>query len=287
MSKPNKPTYDLESYRPINNLMCLEKIFEEYFKECLLIFLYENNIINIDHHGALVNHSTTTAITVINNKLIQNYENNKISALLSTDLSAAYDTIDNKILLTKLEHYGIRGDPLLLLKSYLENRKQFVQLETYNSEIIDALPCSCVQGSKLSSLLYTLYTNEIPLLYKLLNNKLYKNITGQNIIKFKNIEHLTINFVDDSNNIITFNDQNQIKNYIEAYYKLIHNFYNINKLKINPDKTNLLLIYKDKYSQSLNNFYFKAEQYKIYSKNTIKILGFYIQSDLKLNTEIN
>ena len=150
----------------------------------------------------------------------------------------------------------------------MENRKQFVQLETYNSDLIDALPSSCVQGSKLSSLLYTLYTNEIPLLYKLLNNKLNKNITGQNIIKFKNIEHLTINFVDDSNNIITFNDQNQIEDYIEAYYKLIHNFYNINKLKINPDKTNLLLIYKDKYTQSLN-------------------LGFYIQSDLKLDNEID
>ena len=138
---------------------------------------------------------------------------------------AAYDTIDNNILPSKLEHYGIRGSQLLLLKSYLTNRKQFVQLVTYNSDTIDALPCSCVQGSKLSSLLYTLYTNEIPLLYKLINNKLYKNITGQNIIKFKNIDHLRVNFVDDSNNIITFNDQNQIKTYLEAYYNLIHNYY--------------------------------------------------------------
>ena len=136
-------------------------------------------------------------------------------------------------------------------------------------------------------MLYTLYTNEIPLIYKLLNTKLYKNITGENINKFKNIEHLTVNFVDDSNNIITFQDQNQIKNYLESYYKLIHNFYNINKLKINADKTNLLLIYKDKYKQTLNNFHFKAEQFKIFSKNTIKILGFYIQSDLKYETEIN
>ena len=71
--------------------------------------------------------------------------------------------------MSKLEHYGIRGNQLELLKSYLSNRKQFVQLETYNSDIKNALPCSCVQGSKLSSLLYTLYKNEIPLLYKLIN----------------------------------------------------------------------------------------------------------------------
>ena len=135
--------------------------------------------------------------------------------------------------------------------------------------------------------MYTLYTNEIPLLYKLLNNKWYKTITGENIITFKNIQHLTVNFVDDSNSVISFNDQNQLKTYLESYYKLLHNFYNINKLKINPDKTNLLLIFKDKYKQSLKNFHFVAEKYKIYSKNTLKILGFYIQSDLKYDTEIN
>ena len=66
-SKPNKPRSDIDSYRPINNLMCIEKIFEEYFKECLIIFLNENNIINKDPHGALLNHSTTTAITILNN----------------------------------------------------------------------------------------------------------------------------------------------------------------------------------------------------------------------------
>ena len=109
-------------------------------------------------------------------------------------------------LLSKLEYYRIWGSPLLLIKSYLSDRKQSVQLETYNSDITSALPCSCIQGSKLSSLLYTLYTNEIPLLYKLINNKLYKSITGQDTIEFKNIEHLTVKFVDDSNNVITFDD---------------------------------------------------------------------------------
>ena len=146
LSKPKQPIYKLESYRPINNLPCLEKLFEEYFKQCFLLFLNENKIINNDHHGAVKHHSTVTALTMINSKLIYNYENNKISALLSTDLSAAYDTIDNNILLAKLEHYGIRGNALMLMRSYLTDRKQFVELETFSSNLTDALPCSCVQG---------------------------------------------------------------------------------------------------------------------------------------------
>ena len=129
----------------------------------MVIFLNNNDVINNDHHGAIQQHSTVTALTMINSKLIHNYENNKISALLSTDLSAAYDTIDNNILLAKLEHYGIRGNTLMLMRSYLTNRKQFVQLETFSSNVTDALPCSCVQGSIISSILYTLYTNEVPI----------------------------------------------------------------------------------------------------------------------------
>ena len=104
-----------------------------------------------------------------------------------------------------------------------------------------------VQGRKLSGTLYTLYTNEIPLLYKFMYNDWFYMLTKLNRIIYENIAHTTINFVDDSTNIISFKDHSQIKNYLTNYYKLIHSFYNINKLKINADKTQLLLNYKEKY----------------------------------------
>ena len=135
-------------------------------------------------------------------------------------MSAAYDTIDNKILLQILEHYGIRGSPLKLIKSYLKDRKQFVEIEIFRSQILESLECSVIQGSKLSGLFYTIYTNEIPLLYKLLHGDWYQKLTGAISQKVKLIYHLTVNFVDDSTSIVTFSETNQICKYLENYYNL-------------------------------------------------------------------
>lgn len=286
LSKPDKSINLIDSFRPINNLPCLEKILEEHIIIHLNIFLEENNILHDNHHGGRKLHSTTTALTQINNKLLYNLENNKISATLTTDLSAAYDTVDNVILLNKLEHYGIRGNSLNIFKSYLSDRKQYVEIDTFSSQIKNSPPCSVVQGGKLSGTLYTLYTNEIPLLHKLMYNDWFYTLTNKNKILYKNIEHCTVNFVDDSTNIISFGDHTQIKSYLTHYYNLIQSYYNINKLKINADKTQLLLVYKNKHKENLKHFYFKAEQFKITPKKVIKILGAHLRADLKLDTQI-
>ncbi|KAI0213956.1 hypothetical protein LSAT2_000961, partial [Lamellibrachia satsuma] len=52
------------------------------------------------------------------------------------DLSKAFDTIDHTILLSKLRYYGIDDAGLFLLKNYLSNRKQYVEIEEIKSEIL-------------------------------------------------------------------------------------------------------------------------------------------------------
>ena len=65
----------------------------------MMEFIEANNIILKNHHGSLKKHSTITALASINEQLNKNYYNNKFSALIQTDLSAAFDTVDHKILL--------------------------------------------------------------------------------------------------------------------------------------------------------------------------------------------
>ena len=64
-----------------------------------------------------------------------------------------YCTANHSILLIKLEHYGIRGIPLLRFKNDLSKRKQYVQFKGTNSKVFDII-CGVPQGSVLGSRLF-------------------------------------------------------------------------------------------------------------------------------------
>ena len=90
-----------------------------------------HNIILKEHHGSLKYHSTNTALAKIYHHLMSNYHNDKISAVIQTDLSIAYNTVDHDILFKKLEYYGIQGSENNLLRSILEDRYQYVEIDGF------------------------------------------------------------------------------------------------------------------------------------------------------------
>ena len=73
--------------------------------------------------------------------------------------------------------------------------------------------CSVVQGGKLSGLLYDLYKNKLPLINLILKS--------HNISKNKLPSHSTIQFVDDTSNVIGFKDDDIMKKYLENYTKIL------------------------------------------------------------------
>ena len=76
-----------------------KKIVEQYFKDCIIDFCNDNNIITNNQHGSRKDYSTMTALADINHTLTTNYDSNKYSMVIQTDLSAAFDTVDHNILL--------------------------------------------------------------------------------------------------------------------------------------------------------------------------------------------
>ena len=247
----------------------------------------KNDILDKSHHGGIKNHSTITAITQIYDYLYKYDDIGTTSVILATDLSACYDSIDTKILLDKLEHYGVRGDWNKLFASYLTDRKQFVRLDQANSILRNSPNCSIVQGSRLSGALYNTYCNEVPRLPRLINTEIYHKLVSKDKLNIKHISHHVVNFIDDSSNIIGFRDHDKVKHYLEQYYKLLYNYYNINKLKLNNDKNKLVIINKPRLNNHFKNFTFRAGGEIVKTVSKIKILGTWIQCDLKLDAEIN
>ena len=77
-----------------------------------------------------------------------------INGVLFLDLKKAFDTVDHKILLAKLELYGIQGVALNFFKSYLTNRSQLCTVQGTNSQL-KKIRCG-------GSLLFSLYINDLP-----------------------------------------------------------------------------------------------------------------------------
>ena len=69
-------------------------------------------------------HSTSHALNYSIDEIKQSIEKGDHVLGIFIDLSKAFDTIDHKILINKLNHYGVRGNTLSLIESYLSNRKQ-------------------------------------------------------------------------------------------------------------------------------------------------------------------
>jgi hypothetical protein len=124
---------EISNYRPISVLTSFSKIVEKVIFNRLYAHVSLNNILSVEQHGFGRKGSTETAIFDLTNNILQALTDSKQVGGIFRDLTKAFDSVNHKILLTKLGFYGVRGTFFKLITSYLNNRYQRVVIKDKQS----------------------------------------------------------------------------------------------------------------------------------------------------------
>ena len=202
------------NYRPVSVLPIFSKLLERAIYKRLITFLNENKILYDYQFDFREAYSTELALTLFLDKVTNALENKEFVIGIFLDLSKAFDTINLKILLKKLESYGIRGIALTWFRNYISNRSQYV---IYNGKCSahQTLKCGVPQGSILGPLLFLLYINDL----HLVSDKLFSLL-----------------FADDTTFLITGKNPNQVNDILNNEMGKISQWFKVNQLSVNFKK---------------------------------------------------
>ena len=177
------------------------------------------------------------------------------------DLRKAFDTVNHDILLSKLEHYGVRDSVLDWFRSYLTGRKQYVSFNEQSSELL-INNCGVPQGSVLGPLLFLIYINDLPNISKILNFYL---------------------FADDTNIYYESKSLHELERTVNKERCKLCLWLNVNRLSLNIDKTNFIVFHP--YNKPLKQYItIKINKKAIYEK---EYLGVLVDSSLSWNYQIS
>ena len=216
----------LENYRPISLLPTFSKILEKLIQNRLKHFLIKHKIITEQQHGFVSNKSTTTASYTLINSILEGLNNKHNVFGIFCDLTKAFDLVNHNILLAKLEHYGVRGIVLQIIKSYLQDRQQSVEIiqnvngnrkrfQSNYSNLLQGVP----QGSILGPMLFLLYINDLP-----------ESIPDAQLILY----------ADDTSAIIKHECIQTLQEKITNTIQQLKHWFHCNKLILNERKTHFV-----------------------------------------------
>ena len=259
--KGNGSKKDKNNYRPISVVSHLAKIIEKEVQSQLINYLIDNDMINVDQSAFLANHSTLTSLHRIIDDFYEAFNEKERVAACFLDISKCFDCIDYDFLMNKLEKYGILDVELKWFNNYVTNRKQMVQCQGKISKLSN-LTIGIPQGSALGPTLFLIFINDIS--QYVLNGSC--NI-----------------FADDVVIYVTGKDVTEVNSKLQENLNQINQWYTNNRLRINNDKTKVMLL-KSKSCSELN---IVVEGKKLEQVNVIKYLGLTIDDRLKWNSHVN
>ena len=204
-------------------------------------FMDSNNFFNSNHHAYRSFHSTTTAMLQMYTTWLEAIEQGDLAAVCMIDMSAAFDVVDTELLLEKIKLYGFDRNAVQWTWSYLTYRSQSVYIEGSLSSPLP-LEAGVPKGSFLGPILYTIFLNELP------------EVVHEASCPLRDVEGIVIFstqcqecggvccYADDSTYSVQGSDPEELSAKLTQKYAVLADFLTANKLKVNDDKTHLLVM---------------------------------------------
>ena len=261
----------LKNYRPVADLVFLSKLCERVVFRRIDKHMFENTLHSKFQHGYKKGHSPETLLLRLVNDILLGMDSNLAIIILLIDLSAAFDTVDIDLLLDILQYeLGIRGVALNWFRSFLTGRNQRVLIENSVSDALN-VDFGVPQGSVLGPVLFNIYIQSL----------------------FQVIEDCgfcTSGYADDNNAYQSFSLNFQfgvISHKLPVLMSKISDWMNRHFLKINPDKTEIILFLPDSLSKTptINGAFFDENCIRFSDK--VKNLGFTLDKFLTMEPQIN
>ena len=256
---------DVNNLRPVSLLSLPGKILEKLIQNKLSHFLETNQILDGKQGGFRPKHSTTDTAVTFTEDLYLGMNTKQFTVAVFVDLRKAFDTVNHKILLKKIEKIGINFRLRKWFADYLSNGTQSTFANNIYSEAL-SLTCGVPQGSVLGPTLFLIYINDV------------KNVLSQS-------KHLL--YADDTVLYITDNSLDRIENNLQLDLVNFSQWCVQNVLTVNTKKTKYVIYGTSKRLKRSRNLDLSIANNQLEREQVYKYLGIYLDSQLNFNKHID
>ena len=221
-------------------------------------FLIKYDVLSKEQFGFQSKKSAIDAVMEVVEYLRNNMNKQEPTCCAFIDLTKAFDTVNHSYLLTKCYKYVLRGPAHNILKSFLEDRKQYVEIGNKKSDKL-LVNCGVPQGSVLGPLLFLIYINDLP------------SVCNDNKVTL---------FADDTNIYGSLKNGNE--NYKNCLTRVFE-WMTANKLTINDEKSSLMMTNEKNTCDHLD---LEILNHKLKISENLKYLGVYLDNQLNFKEHI-
>ena len=255
------------NFRPVALTSAICKVLEKIICATMIAFLTKHNLISPQQHGFVRGRSCQTNIMLCLEKWTQMLDDGKSVDVAYFDYLKAFDKVSHRLLIKKLEAYGIVGKLLAWIEAWLVDRRQRVVVGRAKSPWLKVVS-GTTQGTVLGFLLFLIYINDLPRKY-----------SGEQ-------ESLIMLLADDTKTYQAIEEdvERQKENHKELQTRVdkIAQWASDWRMEINPGKSKIMHLGKNN-----PNLTYHINGMEIKEVTTEKDIGFWISNDLSNTTHVH